>query len=68
MGRDLEWSLVCISEQQEATDGSPGEPVARFIFPEDHSGCCLEKGSENNMGQQSLSLDFRIQKLFLELV
>ena len=53
---------ICISEQ-EATD-VPGEQVAQFTFPKDHSDCYVEKGNENNMGQQSLSLDFRIQKLF----
>lgn len=42
----------------------PGEPVAQFTFPKDHSDCYVEKGNENNMGQQSLSLDFGIQKLF----
>lgn len=34
-------------------------------FPKDPLGYCVETGNENNMGQPSLSLDFRIQKLFL---
>lgn len=54
VGSGLEWRLASISELQEATDGSPGEPVTQFTFPKDHSGCCVEKGNENNMSKTIL--------------